>query len=111
MCMKVEVIILILLLSIVFVSGELSVSCTQDSDCALALGDERYSCVHSMCEKESLEEKEIVSLRPQQKELAWSLVSVEEKEEICAAEQCLFFAPEEEDDSWWRNILDFLFYL
>ena len=110
--MKVGVIILILLLSTVLVNAELSVSCTRNSDCTLALGD-AYSCIEAFCVKADAEESVYVVLEAEQQSLNWNLLVLETKEGICSQEEgCLFFAPGKERSSFWLfRFFRFVFYL
>ncbi len=108
--MKKEVILFFLIVSSVFVSGELSVSCQEESDCRLALGDSSYHCVDSFCQKDGNEEP-LLTLEAKTEDISWDLVVVEEKKELCPAEACLSFAPGEDRDTWVSRFINFLFYL
>ncbi|MDP3728639.1 MAG: hypothetical protein Q8R18_04260 [bacterium] len=107
--MKVGVIMLILLLSTMSVRAELFVSCSQDSDCALALSDD-YSCIEASCVKADARESAFAVLEVEKKSLDWNFVDLKEKEGTCR--NCLSFAPEEERNSFWLlRFFRFVLYL
>ena len=110
--MKEGVILLILLLSTMFVQAKLSVSCTQDSDCAFALADDGYRCVQSSCEKDVVEDGHFVVLESKKWDVTWAFVEIEEREEdFCDIKLgCLSFAPEEENSLWYLRFLRFVLY-
>lgn len=107
--MKMRLIVCFLLLSSVFVSADLSVSCQEKSDCILALGNEAYTCVDSVCQKGIEQEDPVIVLEPKQKNVEWGFVILEEKKDMCSS--CFSFAPEQKRDVWWKNIFDFMIYL
>ena len=109
--MKVGVIILILLLGTVLVRAELSVSCTRNSDCSLALADDAYNCVESFCEKEKAQDV-FVLVEAITVDLEWNILSIQEKEQACNGEGCLSFAPEKERSTFWLfRFFRFVLYL
>lgn len=108
--MKIVVILFFVVLSSMFVSADISVSCRQDSDCHLALADDSYFCIDSLCEKGTSDEA-VLTLEAKTRDLTWDLIVVQEKKEFCPGDTCLSFAPKNEKETWLSRFIDFFLYL
>ncbi len=107
------IIVLTLLFSLMFVSGELRVPCSETKDCSVFL-DGSYSCVQRTCIKPVISSvpKFSGSFISQTKVLTWNLFIVEENSisSGCLGQGCLEFAPVVEKTSM-QKMLDFVLYV
>ena len=90
--MRLYLLILIVMLSLSFVSAELTISCESDDSCDLFL--DGSWCEEDLCViQESEDNLEIRDEFKDYKDVEWSVLVLEEKEEV-VCENCLNFAPE-----------------
>ncbi len=103
--MKWYVLLVIVLLSISFVSAELIISCERDDTCNLFLDDSW--CEEDLCVVPQVEEDlEVRDELRDYNEVEWGMLVLEEKEEFFC-ENCLNFAPEYTGNLFY----DFIYWL
>lgn len=112
--MKIGVVLVFtFLLSLAFVSADLSVPCSGDTQCRVALGG-GYSCVQRTCSQQTVASAPAYSgsFIPHTRTLQWNLVSVEEQNQAgtCTRSGCLSFAPAKAENSW-QKFVDFVLYV
>ena len=105
--MRLIILFVIFVLLVSFVSGELIISCNDDSSCNLYSKDSW--CEESLCVNEESEVNlEVRDELRDYNEVEWGVLVLEEKEETYC-EDCLNFAPEFSGD-FLLDLFNWLFY-